>query len=346
MKKEELKTLYEKAKLKATDTFDEPPVCLSVIDQFNKSIVCTLGGISMVQGAKKARKTFYISSVAATLLKNNGSHLNFTPSLPENKRTLLYVDTEQEKYRSNKVLKRITKIIGLGEDQHPSNLEYVNLRQYPPEIRTDIIDYAISKIPNLGFVLIDGIRDCLYSPNDETQSIQIVSKLMKWSLEKEIHIMSVLHQNKGDHNARGHLGTELSNKAESIIIISKDTNDKSVSLIKSDLRDINFKDIAFSIDEDGIPFVIENFKSSEEIPTKRKDPTNLEDQTHINLLDEIYINGEQFTQNKLVERIKATAKRYDIEVGGNKAREWIKYYLEKEFLKNAGSEKEFILRRS
>jgi hypothetical protein len=35
--------------------------------------------------------------------------------------------------------------------------------------------------------------------------------------QKVIHIHTILHQNKADENARGHIGTELNNKAETVL---------------------------------------------------------------------------------------------------------------------------------
>ena len=35
-------------------------------------------------------------------------------------------------------------------------------------------------------------------------------------------IHTILHQNKGEEHARGHIGTELSNKAETVLQVEKD----------------------------------------------------------------------------------------------------------------------------
>ena len=40
----------------------------------------------------------------------------------------------------------------------------------------------------------------------------------------------LLHQNKGDEHARGHIGTELSNKAETVLQVEKDEKNPGVSL--------------------------------------------------------------------------------------------------------------------
>nr|WP_315077390.1 hypothetical protein [uncultured Porphyromonas sp.] len=50
----------------------------------------------------------------------------------------------------------------------------------------------------------------------------LVGDLKQWTSEQNIHIQTELHLNKGDDNARGHIGTELNNKAETVLQITKD----------------------------------------------------------------------------------------------------------------------------
>ena len=52
---------------------------------------------------------------------------------------------------------------------------------------------------------------------------------MQWTDDRQIHIHTILHQNKGDENARGHIGTELNNKAETVLLVEKDKNDCDIS---------------------------------------------------------------------------------------------------------------------
>ena len=43
----------------------------------------------------------------------------------------------------------------------------------------------------------------------------------------------MLHLNKGDDNTRGHIGTELNNKAETVLQITKSTQDGNISEVKA-----------------------------------------------------------------------------------------------------------------
>ena len=67
--------------------------------------------------------------------------------------------------------------------------------------------------------------------NNPGESTTVISYLMTWPGERDIHIHTVLHQNKGDENARGHIGTELSNKAETWLQVEKDENNLDISMV-------------------------------------------------------------------------------------------------------------------
>ena len=54
---------------------------------------------------------------------------------------------------------------------------------------------------------------------------------MQWTSERGIHIQTVLHLNKGDDNSRGHIGTELNNKAETVLQVTKDPTDPDRSIV-------------------------------------------------------------------------------------------------------------------
>ena len=77
---------------------------------------------------------------------------------------------------------------------------------------------------------------------------------MRWTSKYNLHIHTVLHLNKADDNVRGHIGTELNHKAETILQITKNENDGNVSEVHATLiRDKEFPPFAFIINEDGLP---------------------------------------------------------------------------------------------
>lgn len=159
--------------------------------------------------------------------------LRYNAHLPEGKHKVLYVDTEQSKCHCHKVLERILRLAGLPTDRETDNLEFFMLREYSPKQRRQIINHALASDPGIGFVVIDGIRDLLYDINSPSESVDLINDLMRWSSMHDLHIHTVLHLNKGDDNTRGHIGTELNNKAETILQITKSQFDGNISEVKA-----------------------------------------------------------------------------------------------------------------
>ncbi len=125
------------------------------------------------------------------------------------------------------------------------------LRKYSPEIRLAITEEAIGMIPDLGLVIIDGMRDFIHDINSPGESTDVISKFMQWTDDRQIHIHTVLHQNKNDEHARGHVGTELNNKAETVMQISPDKDDKSISVVEAiHSRDREFEPFTFRVNDD------------------------------------------------------------------------------------------------
>lgn len=151
-----LNRILSESLIKATDTYKTPPQIIWV----DNSSIATLGNFSASTGKAKAKKTFNVSALVAASLAN-GKVLNYRASLPEGKRKILYVDTEQSRYHCHNVLERILKLAGLPTSIDNENLDFICLREYTPSVRIEVIDYALSQDQSYGLVIIDGIRDLL-----------------------------------------------------------------------------------------------------------------------------------------------------------------------------------------
>ena len=197
----------------------------------NGTVVGTLGNFSASIGKAKSKKTFNVSAIVAAALKN-GTVLLYSAELPKDKRKILYVDTEQSPYHCLKVMERIAAV-----------------------------EQAIYNTPELGLVVIDGIRDMVYDINSSGESTRVISLLMTWTGERNIHIHTILHQNKGDENARGHIGTELSNKAETVLQVEKDSKNPDISTVKTaHIRAVDFEPFAFRINEEALPELLDGYQ--------------------------------------------------------------------------------------
>ena len=252
---EEAVILWQASRLSLSKIYEKAPEILKV----QGSVIGTLGNFSASIGKAKSKKTFNVSAIVAAALKN-GTVLRYVAELPEEKRKILYVDTEQSPYHCLKVMKRILRMAGLPDDRDNEHLEFLALRKYTPEQRIRIVEQAIYNTPDIGLVIIDGIRDMVYDINSPGESTRIISKLMQWTDDRQIHIHTILHQNKGDENARGHIGTELNNKAETVLQITKSTQDGNISEVKAmHIRDREFDPFAFRINDSALPEAVDGY---------------------------------------------------------------------------------------
>ncbi|GAB2575298.1 AAA family ATPase [Spirosoma areae] len=321
-----------------TDHIPQPPVCLSIGVEDQQSIVGTLGNISAVMGKAKAKKTFAVSfavaaAVACKLILNR-----ITGRLPPKQRTVLLFDTEQSRYHVLRVVQRICALAGVAE---PPNLVVYSLRAYSPDERLALIDYALNHTPGVGLAVIDGVRDLQDDPIlDAKQSNKIITCLLKWTTELNIHAMVVLHLNKTDGNARGHIGSELNNKAETVITVTKDRDNKEISIVAPEYcRDKDFEPFAFSVNEQGIPFLVEEWQADQRTASRKETkadeppkeqrtitPSQLPAVTHEVILRRAFADVMPGKYGVTCHRIKAAAEYFGHKFGDNKAKEFMTYY--------------------
>ena len=310
-------------KIDPTEELKPPKVAWEQIATYGDNpIMGTLGNISTIIGKAKSRKSFLINMMVATMLKG-GEYKGFNGCLPDDKRHILYFDTEQSKYHVQLAVKRICEQVG---ETNPANLTVYPLRTFNPALRLGLIEEAIKNTPNLGLVVIDGIRDVVTSINDEEQATDITSKLMKWSEENDIHITCVLHQNKNDANARGHIGTELMNKSETVLSVVVKTDDKSVSIVNADYcRNIAPEEFAFEVIK-SLPEIVEDYKPRQSKKEQQFDLFNLSESQQRELLDIAFTHNKEITYSDLVSQIQiAVKKHYSTDVGQSKVKNFITY---------------------
>lgn len=310
-----------KYKIDVNEAIPRPQIAISLANTKTDgfAILGTLGNFSVIIGKAKAKKSFFINIAVSTALSNDFILERFKSDLPHDKSEVLYFDTEQGKYHVQKAVKRICTQINQPE---PENLHTYFLRSLTPSERLQFIENEIYSNNNVGFVVIDGIKDLVTSINDEEQATNIASKLLKWTEERNIHIVCVLHQNKSDTNARGHIGTELINKAETVLEVAKAENEPNISIVTpQQCRNIEPEVFAFEINDYGIPIIAENFELRTETKKNRFDVTNLEDFKKYQLLTEVFSKGESFSYGKLVEQIViAYQSQFNSSIGTNRAK--------------------------
>lgn len=316
--KELTKEQIDKYKINPLDEISEPPAYCTI----NSKPSLTAGNFSLINGKKKAGKTFLLGGVVASAINSSLQISAIKGCLPGDKNVVLYFDTEQSQYHASRTIKRICN---LADIRNPQNLHAYGLRPLSPEERLNFIGNVIRKTENVGLVAIDGIRDLLtMGINDEQEATKLTSLFLNWSYDLNIHIVLLLHQNKNDNNARGHIGSEVVNKAETIISVTKDDYTNIFRVVCEDSRDIPFDDFAFTISDDGLPNPIDILEIK---PKKMTDPLHIESEQHLNILTTLFNAKLEYNYNELKAAIQ-----HEFTIGRDASEKFIAYYVNKNWI--------------
>lgn len=243
----------ENYRIDPDEEYDEPPVIMEFSEvsgtQTKMIPVFHEGDFSLLIGPQKAKKSMFISLLSASAIKGS-LHDKLYTRLPEGKKKVVVIDTEQGQHYAWKTAKRIKKLA------ESSNFEYFGLRKVSYAERKEKIEAYIKAHDDIGLVIIDGLVDLVRDPNDFAEAQDLSQWLMELTALKNTHVMGVLHINRGSKEARGFLGLVISQKAETIIELEKHPHDPNTSYVKSkDTRGKSFTTFQIRVNDEGIPYI-------------------------------------------------------------------------------------------
>ena len=298
--------------MKITDVEDYPPEVIRVDDK----VFGTLGNFSIITGKPKSGKTFNVSAIAAAAISGK-LVLNYTVTLPADRKMVLYIDTEQARPHCRTVIRRIYKMAGMTA-KDKSNLMFCPLREMNDVMRIAFIEKCLKDFPTIGLVIIDGIRDLLKDINSQVESNLVINKLMEWTAFYDNHIVGVIHLNKNDDNTRGTLGTESNNKAESTMLTSLVVNSNTLRFkVSCEMsRSEPFESFFFYLDSNHLPQVDENYGA---IKKKKTSLGEITASQHREALDTAFASGSITSHNSLVQALERGYQS----IGLKRGRTWL-----------------------
>lgn len=250
IKSEEKKpTDYKKFIIDLSKEIKPPTSVLSILEPQNpyssEISIFHSGDFSVLMGKQKSKKTFFTSMILSAMATEFPYQQKLLSKRPFGKNRTAYFDTEQGDWYAQKTAKRIS--------YNNSNFDYLTLRDCDAYERREVIEKYLCE-NNIFFAAIDGVVDLLYDFNNLEESAKLVQWLMTITKKYDVHILNIIHQNKSDGYARGHLGSMLSQKAETVIEIEKLEKYTETSVIKpKDTRGREFEAFGITINEKGIP---------------------------------------------------------------------------------------------
>lgn len=254
--------IHDKAVTDLTKTVNRPPLAISIgyddrsyNGEYFPLRFGTFGNISLIKGEEKSRKSFAKSLLIACSIGGNANRFSENIKGHFGTKWIIDIDTEQGEYDAWLNAKRIPEMVGTI----PSNYVHLQLREYTKDERMEYLRWLFEDSHykhNLGMVFLDGYVDFVKDFNDQADSNMFTESLMRWSKITNSHISGILHVNPGAEKGRGHLGTILQQKCETVVMIK--SNGETSDFIRQRGRGKGFNDFSFGVNEKWLPYELEN----------------------------------------------------------------------------------------
>lgn len=242
-----------------SEELEHPPIALSygehTYETTNGQVtyptpIGTYGNFSFIQGPPKTKKTFLVSLLSAAYLGGNSAKFSGKIKGHRDDKCLLHFDTEQGKFHAHRSFRRVLDMSGQFNECYKT----YGLRALSHKERLKVIQVAIEDTPNAGLVIIDGIADLMADVNNIEEANAVVQKIMSWSQLYNIHIITVIHSNFGSDKPTGHLGSAMEKKAETQILLEKDSaNSNIIKVMCKRSRGRAFDTFSFYVNNYGFP---------------------------------------------------------------------------------------------
>ena len=216
--------------------------------------------VNVIQGKYAQHKSRLAELLIACLLANSESMSDFAGfEKAIDELFICYFDTERNTDEEcPDALQRIKRTAGYLIAENLPNFRCISLKKAERDKRLNIIEACLAKLRQSTskhlFVVLDVITDCLSSFNDLSQSMKLIDLLNNLCESYNATFLVLIHENPTNEKARGHIGTEIANKASTVMQISTDkegkgTADKLIKLKFLKLRaDKVPDDIYFQLD--------------------------------------------------------------------------------------------------
>jgi len=198
--------------------------------------------INVIQGQAGVHKSRLAEFICASMLKMHGFNTELLGYKRENydaNYTVVYVDTERNLSEQFPYALQVIQLkAGYDKQDHPQNFKYVSLLEIPRKDRFSILDEYLNVLKKETsdplFIVLDVSTDCIEDFNKTDKSMELIDLMNVAINEHNVVFLCLIHENPKSEKARGHFGTELMNKASTVMQVSyeKDSKQNDTDLIK------------------------------------------------------------------------------------------------------------------
>ena len=230
------------------DITQEQPDPIPLITR-NGRMFLSRNNLCTIVGRPKAGKSTLLTAIVATAYTGCDC-LGFSS---DGHFKTLWIDTEQAPDDSARMWRGVYRLAGVPV-QNDDALVFLRLLETPINERLKCMEAVIRETrPDL--VIVDGVADMMKNTNDIEESQALVTAIRQINTRYSCGIVLILHVNWRDEKARGHLGTVLQHKSETVALLEHTAGmDSPVKVIPQLTRKAPFSDFTFEIDtETGKP---------------------------------------------------------------------------------------------
>lgn len=198
--------------------------------------------INVIQGQAGVHKSRLAEIICSAFLKRHNCKnelLGYKRTDFDSTHSVIYVDTERNLSEQLPfALQSIQMKAGYDRADHPINFNYISLLQINRKDRfktlNDYLDYIRETTSSPLFIVLDVSTDCIEDFNKTDKSMELIDLMNVAINEHNAIFLCLIHENPKSDKARGHFGTELMNKASTVMQVGfeKDTNNEDSTIIR------------------------------------------------------------------------------------------------------------------
>ena len=197
---------------------NKPPQKEIVITVQGKKVLTT-GNMLSIVSKPGVGKTSLCEGTIASLLNPQCDSLGFNVKLSGTRDKILYIDTERTVGDTWNSWERTYTRAGLSKPDIDKRVIFVNFKAVNVGERKKHVETILKDNPEIGLILFDGAGDFIR----DTNSIPESGEFIDWinTFNPFISLIVTLHTNPREVKPRGHLGSELCRRSESVFLVQK-----------------------------------------------------------------------------------------------------------------------------
>ncbi|WP_306642386.1 toprim domain-containing protein [Sanyastnella coralliicola] len=233
--------------------------------------------LSIIQGASGTHKSRMCEAIVSALIQKEGNEVSGVQRKEGLKPIrVIYTDTERnQKFQFPFALQQMRENGGYDRFKHISLLEPLSLinvkrNERMTFLRNHLERFAMeSKGPVV--IVIDILTDCASNFNEVGDTMELTDLMNEMINQYAATIIGVIHSNPGSNKARGHIGTEVTNKASYMASMNLSDNLIEMKCLKN-RNDRPHSNETYAFDEDSK--LLRTANEAERLERKKKGNIN------------------------------------------------------------------------